>query len=382
MSDTLTPVITDVGLAAVFNAQHNGLQAQITHIALGDAGWKPDTTATALRQEKQRIPASGEAVSATQLHITGLENGDTSYWIREIGFYLSDGTLFAIKSHETQPMAYKTAGVDVTIAFDLVLTALPANSVVIDTSSGFSIPLATSSQRGIIRIATQTEVNDGSIDDAAVTPATLPDTPQASDTQQGISRFATQAEANARSADNIALSPAILPTATQSRQGVMRFATQAEVSAGNATQAAVTPAQLSAHHNDTSIVDAILAHDGEGSGLDADLLRGLPADFGHLLSANGYQKFPSGLILQWGKFTHPQRPYLEVDHNYDGYYLPSGCVRFNINFPVTFLNACLFVAKSIPDGPLGILSFNQSGFLFNSIRRMNIIGHPWLAIGY
>ncbi|MEO0682720.1 MAG: hypothetical protein AAF192_20155, partial [Pseudomonadota bacterium] len=33
---------------------------------------------------------------------------------------------------------------------------------------------------------------------------------------------------------------------------------------------------------------------------DADLVRGLPADFGALLTGNGWQRLPSGLILQWG----------------------------------------------------------------------------------
>ena len=42
-------------------------------------------------------------------------------------------------------------------------------------------------------------------------------------------------------------------------------------------------------------------HQGAGSGLDADLVRGLPADFSSALASSGYQKLPSGLIIQWGK---------------------------------------------------------------------------------
>lgn len=37
---------------------------------------------------------------------------------------------------------------------------------------------------------------------------------------------------------------------------------------------------------------------GEGSGLDTDLIRGIPADFTNDLGNSGYQKLPNGLIIQ------------------------------------------------------------------------------------
>jgi len=45
-------------------------------------------------------------------------------------------------------------------------------------------------------------------------------------------------------------------------------------------------------------------NDGASSGLDADLLRGLPADFTAVKAENGYQKLPSGLIIQWGTVSY------------------------------------------------------------------------------
>ena len=51
---------------------------------------------------------------------------------------------------------------------------------------------------------------------------------------------------------------------------------------------------------DQTILDKLKNVDGVGSGLDADLVRGLPADFTANLSTSGYQKLPSGLIIQWG----------------------------------------------------------------------------------
>jgi len=77
--------------------------------------------------------------------------------------------------------------------------------------------------------------------------------------------------------------------------------------------------------NDSDILNKLKNVDGEGSGLDADLIRGLPADFSCDLSENGYTKLPNGLIIQWIKLTG-------TINNYN---------RFNINFPISFPNAVL-----------------------------------------
>ncbi|WP_241086848.1 phage tail-collar fiber domain-containing protein [Candidatus Vondammii sp. HM_W22] len=97
MSTTLNPVITSAGLNAVFNAQNNRLYATISEIALGDSAWITDNTATALQNEKRRISVSGERVNDSQINLTGVEDGTSlEYWVREVDFYLADGTLLAI----------------------------------------------------------------------------------------------------------------------------------------------------------------------------------------------------------------------------------------------------------------------------------------------
>lgn len=55
--------------------------------------------------------------------------------MRGIGFYLSDGTLFAVYSHPTQPIAYKSAESVFVHAYDLLLTAVPAGSVSIEAAA-------------------------------------------------------------------------------------------------------------------------------------------------------------------------------------------------------------------------------------------------------
>lgn len=140
MTVALTPVITNKGLAAIFSAQNDGFAAQITEIRLGEHGRTPSKSELGLTQEKMRIDvADGERVGDYQIHLTGLASGDTEFWVREVGFYLSDGTMFAVWSDEN-PLAYKSALVDLLLAFDLVLEVLPAQSVtVVGTGANLSL---------------------------------------------------------------------------------------------------------------------------------------------------------------------------------------------------------------------------------------------------
>jgi hypothetical protein len=172
MSTAFKPVITQAGITAVFNATHSGLQANIVEVALGDQGWTPEASATALKREKRRIPISnGNRLSDSQIHITAIEDGELAYWVREIGFYLDDGTLLAIWSHPSQPLAYKAAGVDLLLAFDLALSALPADSVKVIGTGGVNLSPATTEQLGVVRLATLAEAKAGTVPDEAVTPA-------------------------------------------------------------------------------------------------------------------------------------------------------------------------------------------------------------------
>jgi len=78
--------------------------------------------------------------------------------------------------------------------------------------------------------------------------------------------------------------------------------------------------------------------DGSGSGLDADLIRGLPANFTANKGLNGYQLIPSNdsnnkdpLIIQWG--------YINLEDTDE----KSG------RFPIAFPNKCLQISGSLED---------------------------------
>jgi len=97
----------------------------------------------------------------------------------------------------------------------------------------------------------------------------------------------------------------------------------------NAVYDALQNYVLLSDYEDADVLAKVKNLDGENSGLDADLVRGLPADFTSSKATNGYQKLPSGLIIQWG---------LENSG-------ASGTAT--ITFPIVFPNQCLVLIGTI-----------------------------------
>ncbi|MCE1004508.1 phage tail-collar fiber domain-containing protein [Pseudomonas sp. NMI1173_11] len=144
MSTGLQPVITKAGLAAILTATKTGLAAEIGYIALGSVAYTPTADQKTLRNEIARFPiSSGEKLSSTLLHLTAVADGTTGYWVKELGIFLKDGTLLAVWSHLTEALAYKAPNIDLLLAYDLSLAALPADSVTItSTAAGLNLTLA------------------------------------------------------------------------------------------------------------------------------------------------------------------------------------------------------------------------------------------------
>ena len=137
---SLIPTITAQGLQAVFNANHNGLEATISQVALGDHAYAVPVngdglaTQTALRNEQQRVDiADGKQVTPHQIDMSFVADGSSTYWVRELGFYLADGTLFAVWSDPSEALAWKSDLVPLITGLELVLTALPADSVTVQS---------------------------------------------------------------------------------------------------------------------------------------------------------------------------------------------------------------------------------------------------------
>lgn len=132
----LVPVLTRAGLRAVFNADRDGLQAKISHIAFGDSAYTPTGEEEALGNECARVPiAGGSWVGDFTIHMIALLDGDADFWIRECAIVLSDGTLLAIYSDPATPLGYKKDGVSSVMAFDLTLTQLPQSAVTVQAGN-------------------------------------------------------------------------------------------------------------------------------------------------------------------------------------------------------------------------------------------------------
>ena len=93
---------------------------------------------------------------------------------------------------------------------------------------------------------------------------------------------------------------------------------------------------------------------GSGSGLDADLIRGLPGDFSSSKTVAGYQKLPSGIIIQWFEGTAGANAYTTN------------------NFPITFPNACLIVVAAYGAGAQSANSISLYNRTASSVDIMSV----------
>ncbi len=110
MSEKLIAVTTQHGKQKAFNAELGGVKIKITHIAVGDGAYTPNENQTTLQNEKDRIPILSSKIDPENFLINfgAIIDNDKSYWVNEIGFYLDDGTLFAVWSHPTIRLGEKT----------------------------------------------------------------------------------------------------------------------------------------------------------------------------------------------------------------------------------------------------------------------------------
>ena len=134
MSDFIA-TITQAGITAAINAHSGQINIAISHIAVGTSGYTPTRGRTSLVNEIDRVPVhSSESLSQDQWRVMGsFETGE--YTAREVGFFLEDGTLFALFSDPANPIFYKTQGATVIQPFTLALKAVPADAITVNASS-------------------------------------------------------------------------------------------------------------------------------------------------------------------------------------------------------------------------------------------------------
>ncbi|KAF7770049.1 hypothetical protein PCIT_a2998 [Pseudoalteromonas citrea] len=135
-----TPTITQAGLNAAVAAKTSDVNIHISHIAVGTQGYEPTRNQVTLKSEVNRtVVTGGKNLGNGQLHLTGKFTSDSEYAVKEVGFYLSDGTLFAVWSDPTNVLFYQTPMAHIVQGFDLVLSAVPINNIEIHSSGDLNL---------------------------------------------------------------------------------------------------------------------------------------------------------------------------------------------------------------------------------------------------
>ncbi|MBD1582498.1 phage tail-collar fiber domain-containing protein [Pseudoalteromonas sp. S16_S37] len=135
-----TPIITQAGLNAAVNAKTNGINIHIAEVAVGTQGYEPTRQQVALKALKNKVPVTGgNNLGDGQFHITAKFTSDSEYAVREVGFYLADGTLFAVWSHPSDVLFYQTPLAQVIQGFDLVLSAVPVDNIEVNNSGDLNL---------------------------------------------------------------------------------------------------------------------------------------------------------------------------------------------------------------------------------------------------
>jgi hypothetical protein len=117
-----------------------------------------------------------------------------------------------------------------------------------------------------------------------------------------------------------------------------------------------------------------LVNEMNGGGIDINTtngvvnINGLPMNFPRTLASNGYQKLPSGVIIQWGTIV--------VANGAQG----------NVTFPIVFPTYAMSVQLTVEDSNTSstvahVIARSASGF---SCRHSQVVGVTvnWFAVGY
>lgn len=177
MSDPVTenalrPVITDKGLEAALAASTLGKPAKITHVGLTERPGEAAPGMEALPGEALRLKAEdGTPVNPHQVSISVLLREDNpGLSIHGIGFYLEDGTLFAVYQ-SPDPLLNHTAGTQMLVSMDVVMGNIPGGSITVE-ATGANLDLG-----GFVKITRK--VNGKELrEDITLTPADIKAAPE------------------------------------------------------------------------------------------------------------------------------------------------------------------------------------------------------------
>ncbi|EEW6322552.1 phage tail protein [Escherichia coli] len=389
-------ILTNQGAARLANATMLGSKLNLTQMAVGDANGvlpTPDPAQTKLINQKRIAslnllsvdPNNQSQIIAEQI----IPENEGGFWIREIGLYDDEGVLIAVANcPETyKPQLQEGSGRTQTIRMILVVTNTEAITLKIDPS----VVLATRKYVDDEVLELKLYVDDQMRNHIAAQDPhtqyaqkhnpTFTGEPKAPTPAAGnnTTRIATTEFVQAAITALINGAPATLDTLKEIAAAINndpKFSTTI-----NNALSGKQPLDETLTHLSGKDVAGLLAYLGLGEAAKRNVGNGqnqIPdmAAFASSLSSTGFQKLPSGLIIQWG--------------------IVSGASNYTVTYPVTFPNRSLALL-AVPHttsvagiSAMGIancsdISKSQFYIIVGGISQGEIVKYErscfWVAIG-
>lgn len=169
----MAAIITSAGLQAMINAQATGTEKVKLSVMKFSSDVIEVTSATKdIGTVVCTCPATaGLNVGDGIIHVSGADGSQNVYEVHTVGVYTEDGILFAVNS-STEPLAQKARLSNISIALDILITSVDPGVIDFGDAS-FANPPASTVTAGVVKIATDSEILDGSDNSKCVSPYAL-----------------------------------------------------------------------------------------------------------------------------------------------------------------------------------------------------------------
>ena len=380
-------ILTNQGAARLANATMLGSKLNLTQMAVGDANGvlpTPDPAQTKLINQKRIAPLNLLSVDPNnQSQIIAeqiIPENEGGFWIREIGLYDDEGVLIAVANcPETyKPQLQEGSGRTQTIRMILVVTNTEAITLKIDPSVVLATRKYVDDEVLELRLYVDDQMRnhiaaqDPHTQYAQKHNPTFTGEPKAPTPAAGnnTTRIATTEFVQAAITALINGAPATLDTLKEIAAAINndpKFSTTI-----NNALAGKQPLDNTLTNLSGKDVAGLLTYLGLGEAAKRNVGTGanqIPdmGSFTLSVSGTGYQKLPSGLILQWGSINTPSIAQDVVTH-----------------FPIAFPNRCLRVLVSqdyTPDsGAVGYIAC--AGFSSDPVKFISRAGTPGLGASF
>ncbi|MBB5864814.1 hypothetical protein [Xanthomonas sp. 3058] len=155
--------VTNAGRAALVNPPNTGTnELLVSYAGIANAPFAVSASLTELPNEIKRIDGDGIGGTVTAndtIHVSIRDDSTAVYECYGFGFYLSDGTLFAVYSQPTLLLG-KSAAAMMLLAVDAIFADIDVQQITFGATN-FIVPAATTATPGIVELADESEGKAG-----------------------------------------------------------------------------------------------------------------------------------------------------------------------------------------------------------------------------